>query len=83
MTADHGNADDMLDARTASPQTAHSPNPCRSSSRVAASGSKAEGILADVVPTALALLGIDKPAAMTGRSLRPRVSAPRVRPAVR
>ncbi len=68
VTADHGNADEMLE-EDGSPDTAHSLNPVPfvvTSSDVALSG---EGILADVAPTILALLGIEQPAAMTGRSL--------------
>jgi 2,3-bisphosphoglycerate-independent phosphoglycerate mutase len=52
-----------------SPDTAHSLNPVPfvvTSEQVGVTG---EGILADVVPTALALLGIEQPDAMTGRSL--------------
>ena len=68
VTADHGNCEHMLEA-DGSPNTAHSLNPVpfvitRDGLRLAG-----PGILADVAPTALALMGIDKPAAMTGRSL--------------
>jgi 2,3-bisphosphoglycerate-independent phosphoglycerate mutase len=69
VTADHGNADHMLEP-DGSPNTAHSLNPVPFI--VTAPGIEAlvgEGILADVAPTALALLGIDQPAEMTGRSL--------------
>ena len=68
VTADHGNADEMLE-EDGSPDTAHSLNPVPfivTASEVTLSG---EGILADVVPTILELLGIDQPAEMTGRSL--------------
>jgi 2,3-bisphosphoglycerate-independent phosphoglycerate mutase len=68
VTADHGNADEMLE-EDGSPDTAHSLNPVPFvvTSEGAALGG--EGILADVAPTILALLGIEQPAAMTGRSL--------------
>ncbi len=70
ITADHGNADHMLEP-DGSPNTAHSLNPVPLI--VTAQGEvslRAEGgILADVAPTVLELLGIDQPAAMTGRSL--------------
>ena len=68
VTADHGNADNMLEP-DGSPNTAHSTNPVPLV--VTASGVVLDdgGILADVAPTALALLGIEQPAAMTGRSL--------------
>jgi 2,3-bisphosphoglycerate-independent phosphoglycerate mutase len=51
-----------------SPNTAHSTNPVPFIVTVEGLG-LADGRLADVAPTALALLGIDQPAAMTGRSL--------------
>jgi 2,3-bisphosphoglycerate-independent phosphoglycerate mutase len=69
ITADHGNADHMLEP-DGSPNTAHSLNPVPLI--VTASGEislRREGILADVAPTVLELLGIAQPAAMTGRSL--------------
>jgi 2,3-bisphosphoglycerate-independent phosphoglycerate mutase len=69
VTADHGNADNMLEP-DGSPNTAHSMNPVPlivTSSAVA--GLRDGGVLADVAPTALALVGVDPPAAMTGRSL--------------
>jgi 2,3-bisphosphoglycerate-independent phosphoglycerate mutase len=69
VTADHGNADHMLEP-DGSPNTAHSMNPVpviltSPGARLRAEG----GILADVAPTLLELLGIAKPAAMTGASL--------------
>ena len=72
ITADHGNADHMLEP-DGSPNTAHSLNPVP---LIVAAGDHERlslradgGILADVAPTVLDLLGIDQPAAMTGRSL--------------
>ena len=67
ITADHGNAERMLEP-DGSPNTAHSTNPVPFVATIAGVAA-ADGILADVAPTALALLGIDQPAAMTGRSL--------------
>jgi 2,3-bisphosphoglycerate-independent phosphoglycerate mutase len=67
VTADHGNADNMLEP-DGSPNTAHSTNPVPFIVTVEGV-SLAEGRLADVAPTALALLGIEQPTAMTGRSL--------------
>jgi 2,3-bisphosphoglycerate-independent phosphoglycerate mutase len=71
VTADHGNADEMLE-EDGSPDTAHSLNPVPlivvtpdGRSLTLRDG----GVLADVAPTALELLGIDQPAAMTGASL--------------
>ena len=68
MIADHGNADNAINA-DGTPNTAHSLNPVPIvvvSDRVA----KVEnGILADVAPTVLQLMGIEQPAEMTGHSL--------------
>jgi 2,3-bisphosphoglycerate-independent phosphoglycerate mutase len=68
VTADHGNCDHMLEP-DGSPNTAHSLNPVPLI--VTSSGLQLRdgGILADVAPTVLDLLGIPQPEAMTGRSL--------------
>ncbi len=69
VTADHGNADHMLEP-DGSPNTAHSLNPVPLI--VTAPGLSLRqqgGVLADVAPTVLALLDIEQPAQMTGRSL--------------
>ena len=66
--ADHGNADNAINA-DGSPNTAHSLNPVPIvvvSDRVA---KVKDGILADVAPTVLDLMGLAKPAEMTGESL--------------
>jgi 2,3-bisphosphoglycerate-independent phosphoglycerate mutase len=68
VTADHGNCDHMLND-DGSVNTAHSLNPVPLVVTNGAGALDGEGILADVAPTALALLGIEQPAAMTGRSL--------------
>ena len=69
VTADHGNADHMLEP-DGSPNTAHSLNPVPFIVTVeGAALDQAGGILADVAPTALDLLGIEPPPEMTGRSL--------------
>jgi 2,3-bisphosphoglycerate-independent phosphoglycerate mutase len=78
ITADHGNADHMLEP-DGSPNTAHSLNPVPlilagpdgdEGGAVARLALRAAGgVLADVAPTVLELLGIEQPAAMTGRSL--------------
>jgi 2,3-bisphosphoglycerate-independent phosphoglycerate mutase len=69
VTADHGNADNMLEP-DGSPNTAHSLNPVPFIVTVEGAALDPEGgILADVAPTALELLGIDQPPEMTGRSL--------------
>jgi 2,3-bisphosphoglycerate-independent phosphoglycerate mutase len=68
VTADHGNCDHMLND-DGSPNTAHSLNPVPFIVTDGADALAGPGILADVAPTALALLGIEQPAEMTGRSL--------------
>jgi 2,3-bisphosphoglycerate-independent phosphoglycerate mutase len=68
VTADHGNADHMLEP-DGSPNTAHSTNPVPLVVTVDGLTLAGNGILADVVPTALDLLGISKDPRMTGKSL--------------
>ena len=68
VTADHGNCDDMLEPN-GSPNTAHSTNRVPLIVTVPGLALEDGGILADVAPTALALLGVEQPAEMTGRSL--------------
>jgi 2,3-bisphosphoglycerate-independent phosphoglycerate mutase len=68
VTADHGNADNMLEP-DGSPNTAHSTNPVPLIVTVEGLSLADRGILADVAPTALAVLGIELPQEMTGRSL--------------
>ncbi|MDE6374812.1 MAG: alkaline phosphatase family protein, partial [Alistipes sp.] len=66
--ADHGNADNAVNP-DGTPNTAHSLNPVPIvvvSDRVK---SVRDGILADVAPTVLDLMGLEKPADMTGESL--------------
>jgi 2,3-bisphosphoglycerate-independent phosphoglycerate mutase len=71
ITADHGNAEMMRDPETGEPHTAHTLNPVplilvnppRASSQLE------NGRLSDVAPTLLDILGLPKPAAMTGHSL--------------
>ena len=67
ITADHGNAEHMLDA-DGEPFTAHTTNlvPC---CLVGKDAKLRDGRLADLAPTMLELLGLDKPAEMTGESL--------------
>src|SRR6266511_840016 len=68
VTADHGNADNMLEP-DGSANTTHSTNPVPFVVTVDGISLRDGGILADVAPTALALLGIEQPQEMTGRSL--------------
>jgi len=68
ITADHGNADNMLEP-DGSPNTQHSLNPVPLIVTAGVGGLRDGGILADVAPTVLELLGQDQPAEMTGESL--------------
>ena len=68
VTADHGNADHMLEP-DGSPNTAHSLNPVPLIVTVPGLALREGGVLADVAPTVLELLGLDQPREMTGRSL--------------
>lgn len=72
LTADHGNAEKMLDSDTGQPHTAHTTNPVPFSlitSEQKGYRLREDGILADVAPTALQLMNIPQPEAMTGRTL--------------
>ncbi len=71
VTADHGNAEMMRDPDTGGPHTAHTLNPVPFLivQPPAAIATVEDGCLADVAPTLLDILGLDKPAAMTGHSL--------------
>jgi 2,3-bisphosphoglycerate-independent phosphoglycerate mutase len=72
LTADHGNADDMGSVKD--PHTAHTTNPVPVTV-LAPDGTdggrtlREGGVLADVAPTLLSILGLDQPDAMTGTSL--------------
>ncbi|MEM8552961.1 MAG: 2,3-bisphosphoglycerate-independent phosphoglycerate mutase [Pseudomonadota bacterium] len=69
VTADHGNCETMVDPQTGGPHTAHTLNVVP----VIAVGTDAaklhDGKLCDLAPTLLAMMGLEQPAAMTGRSL--------------
>jgi len=72
LTADHGNAEKMVDEATGQPHTAHTTNPVPFTLIINDGIDhrlRNDGILADVAPTALQLLKIKQPEAMTGRSL--------------
>jgi 2,3-bisphosphoglycerate-independent phosphoglycerate mutase len=75
ITADHGNAEEERIPGTDTPMTAHTTNPvplllvAPDESPWRHAQLRAGGRLADVAPTLLALLGLDKPAEMTGESL--------------
>jgi 2,3-bisphosphoglycerate-independent phosphoglycerate mutase len=68
ITADHGNADHMLED-DGSPNTAHSLNPVPVIVTADGVALRDGGVLADVAPTLLAMLGVEQPGEMTGRSL--------------
>jgi 2,3-bisphosphoglycerate-independent phosphoglycerate mutase len=73
ITADHGNAEQMIDPKTGGTHTAHTTNPVPFHLIDEASrGLKMRdgGALEDIGPTILGLLGNEKPAEMTGRDLR-------------
>jgi 2,3-bisphosphoglycerate-independent phosphoglycerate mutase len=71
ITADHGNAEMMRDAETGEPHTAHTLNPVPFIvvNPPVAVRHLDDGRLSDVAPTLLYILGLPKPAAMTGHSL--------------
>jgi len=79
ITADHGNAEQMLNAETGAPHTAHTTNKVPFimtgkdlefvQDEEGAKGPEEAGALADVAPTVLALMGLPQPEEMTGRSL--------------
>ena len=71
ITADHGNAEQMIDYKTGEPHTAHTTNPVpiiliTDNKELKL---KENGKLADLAPTMLDLMGIEKPEEMTGESL--------------
>jgi 2,3-bisphosphoglycerate-independent phosphoglycerate mutase len=72
ITADHGNCELMRDPKTGQPHTAHTTNPVPLlyvNDADAKAKLKTGGRICDVAPTMLELLGLPKPAAMTGHSL--------------
>ncbi len=77
ITDDHGNCEEMLNAKTGEADTEHSTNPVMFfiigkpyySPQVPAISVEASGILADVAPTILEIMNIPKPKEMTGQSL--------------
>lgn len=71
VTADHGNADIMIDPETGEPCTTHTVNPVPLILTTQEPGLRlrADGVLADLAPTMLDLLGLQQPQEMTGTTL--------------
>lgn len=81
ITSDHGNAERMIDPLTGVPETKHDPNPVpiylvgkefekqKDPATVSRIENETSGILSDVAPTVLELMGLPKPAEMSGESL--------------
>jgi len=73
ITADHGNAELMIDPATGGPHTAHTTNPVPFivvSENAKQFTLKPNGSLRDISPTVLGMLGVDEPKEMTGSDLR-------------
>ena len=69
ITADHGNAEQMIDYKTGEPHTAHTTNPVPLILVGMENAKLREGRLADLAPTMLDIMNLEKPAEMTGESL--------------
>jgi 2,3-bisphosphoglycerate-independent phosphoglycerate mutase len=73
VTADHGNAEEMIDPATGGPLTSHTTNPVPFIYVAEAANQftlRPDGALQDISPTVLGILGVQQPAEMTGRDLR-------------
>jgi 2,3-bisphosphoglycerate-independent phosphoglycerate mutase len=73
ITADHGNAEQMVDPATGGPQTAHTTNPVPMiyvSEEASRYRLRSDGSLRDISPTLLKILNLDLPREMTGGDLR-------------
>ena len=69
ITADHGNVEQMIDYKTGEPHTAHTTNPVPLILVGMGDVKLKEGKLADLAPTMLDIMDLDKPKEMTGESL--------------
>ncbi|MEJ2036248.1 MAG: 2,3-bisphosphoglycerate-independent phosphoglycerate mutase [Maritimibacter sp.] len=70
VTADHGNCETMVNPKTGGPHTAHTNNPVPVVMFGGPEGvSLRDGILSDLAPTLLQLMGLEQPEEMTGKSL--------------
>jgi len=74
ITADHGNAEQMIDPETGGPHTAHTTNPVPfifvAEDAKKRFSLRPDGALQDISPTMMGILGIHQPVEMTGRDLR-------------
>ena len=69
ITADHGNAEQMIDYATGEPHTAHTTNPVPFILVGKEDAKLKPGRLADLAPTMLDIMGLEKPKEMTGESI--------------
>ena len=69
ITADHGNAEQMIDNKTGEPHTAHTTNPVPLILIGMENIELKQGKLADIAPTMLDIMGLEKPKEMTGNSI--------------
>ena len=69
ITADHGNSEQMIDYKTGEPHTAHTTNPVPLILFGMENVTLKSGKLADLAPTMLDIMGLEKPEEMTGESL--------------
>ncbi len=69
ITSDHGNAEQQIAEDGVSPHTAHTTNPVPLIVTLEGASARDGGELSDLIPTALCLLGIERPQQMTGRPL--------------
>ena len=69
LTADHGNSEQMFDETTKAPHTAHTTNPVPFAIYNYKNVELHNGILADIAPTILKIMGLEIPAEMTGKEL--------------
>jgi 2,3-bisphosphoglycerate-independent phosphoglycerate mutase len=75
ITADHGNCEQMVDPETKRPHTSHTTYDVEAivvDERFKGCKLRQGGRLADLIPTALHMMGLEQPGAMTGESLLPR-----------
>ena len=73
ITADHGNVEEMVSCETGAPKTSHTTNPVEfiyAAKDYESIRLRPEGVLSDIAPTVLYLLGIEQPADMTSVNLK-------------